>query len=29
LLTGATHTFSAGLRFNLGGAREKVSAGGY
>jgi hypothetical protein len=29
LLTGATHTFSAGLRFNLGNAREKASAGGY
>jgi hypothetical protein len=29
LLTGATHTFSAGLRFNLGSAREKASTGGY
>jgi hypothetical protein len=29
LLTGATHTFSAGLRFNLGSAKEKLSTGGY
>jgi hypothetical protein len=29
LLTGPVHTFSAGLRFNLGSAREKASTGGY
>jgi hypothetical protein len=29
LLSGATHTFSAGLRFSLGSAREKASTGGY
>lgn len=29
LLTGPTHTFSAGLRFNLGNARERASGGGY
>lgn len=29
LYTGATHTFSAGLRFNLGNARERNSGGGY
>jgi hypothetical protein len=29
LLSGPTHTFSAGLRFNLGNAREQASAGGY
>ena len=27
--TGPTHTFSAGLRFNLGNARERASGGGY
>jgi hypothetical protein len=27
--TGATHTFSAGLRFGLGNARERASGGGY
>jgi hypothetical protein len=29
LFTGATHTFSAGLRFNLGNAKERASSGGY
>ncbi len=29
LLRGPTHTFSAGLRFNLGNARERASGGGY
>ena len=29
LLSGPTHTFSAGLRFNLGNARERASGGGY
>lgn len=29
LLDGPTHTFSAGLRFNLGNARERPSGGGY
>jgi hypothetical protein len=29
IYTGATHTFSAGLRFNLGNARERASGGGY
>ena len=29
LLTGPTHTFSAGLRFSLGNARERASGGGY
>ena len=29
LLNGPTHTFTAGLRFNLGGARERASGGGY
>jgi hypothetical protein len=29
LLEGPTHTFSAGLRFNLGNARERASGGGY
>jgi hypothetical protein len=29
LFTGATHTFTAGLRFNLGNARERATAGGY
>ncbi len=29
LLDGPTHTFSAGLRFNLGNARERASGGGY
>ena len=29
LLTGPTHTFSGGLRFGLGGARESVKTGGY
>jgi hypothetical protein len=29
LLKGATHTFSAGLRFSLGSAREQASTGGY
>jgi hypothetical protein len=29
MFTGATHTFSAGLRFNLGNARERASGGGY
>jgi hypothetical protein len=29
LLNGPTHTFSAGLRFSLGSARESVKTGGY
>jgi hypothetical protein len=29
LYTGPTHTFSAGLRFNLGNARERAASGGY
>ena len=29
LLTGPTHTFSAGLRFNLGNAKERSIGGGY
>jgi hypothetical protein len=29
LLSGPTHTFSGGLRFGLGGARESVKTGGY
>ena len=29
LLTGPTHTFSGGLRFGLGSARESVKTGGY
>jgi hypothetical protein len=29
LLDGPTHTFSAGLRFNLGNAKERASGGGY
>jgi hypothetical protein len=29
LLTGPTHTFSAGLRFSLGNAKERASGGGY
>jgi hypothetical protein len=29
LVTGPTHTFSAGLRFGLGNARERASGGGY
>jgi hypothetical protein len=29
LFTGPTHTFSAGLRFGLGNARERVAGGGY
>jgi len=29
LLNGPTHTFSAGLRFNLGNARERAGGGGY
>ncbi|HEU5303226.1 MAG TPA: hypothetical protein VFU40_01165 [Gemmatimonadales bacterium] len=29
LYTGATHTLSAGLRFNLGNARERAHGGGY
>jgi hypothetical protein len=29
LLTGPTHTFSAGLRIGLGSARERPQAGGY
>lgn len=29
LLRGPTHTFSAGLRFNLGNAKERASGGGY
>lgn len=29
LLSGPTHTFTAGLRFNLGNARERASGGGY
>ena len=29
LFTGATHTFSAGLRFGLGNAKERASGGGY
>ena len=29
LLTGPTHTFSGGLRFGLGGARESIKTGGY
>jgi hypothetical protein len=29
LFTGPTHTFSAGLRFGLGNARERAGSGGY
>jgi len=29
LLAGPTHTFSAGLRIGLGGARERAQSGGY
>lgn len=29
LLSGPTHTFTAGLRFSLGNARERATAGGY
>jgi hypothetical protein len=29
LLNGPTHTFSGGLRFGLGSARESVKTGGY
>jgi hypothetical protein len=29
LLRGPTHTFSAGLRFNLGSAKERATGGGY
>jgi hypothetical protein len=29
ITNGATHTFSAGLRFGLGNARERASGGGY
>jgi hypothetical protein len=29
LLSGPTHTFSGGLRFGLGGARESIKTGGY
>jgi hypothetical protein len=29
LFRGPTHTFTAGLRFNLGNARERASGGGY
>ncbi|MGH7509675.1 MAG: hypothetical protein ACREMZ_09400 [Gemmatimonadales bacterium] len=29
LYTGPTHTFSAGLRFSLGNARERATGGGY
>jgi hypothetical protein len=29
LFTGETHTFSAGLRFNLGNVRERATSGGY
>jgi hypothetical protein len=29
LFTGPTHTFTAGLRFSLGNARERASGGGY
>lgn len=29
LFNGETHTFSAGLRFNLGNARERATSGGY
>ena len=29
LLAGPTHTFSAGLRIGLGGARERTQSGGY
>ena len=29
LFTGPTHTFSAGLRFSLGNARERATSGGY
>lgn len=29
LLSGPTHTFTAGLRFGLGNARERASGGGY
>lgn len=29
LLSGPTHTFTAGLRFSLGNARERASGGGY
>jgi hypothetical protein len=29
LLTGPTHTFTAGLRFSLGNARERATGGGY
>jgi hypothetical protein len=29
IFTGPTHTFSAGLRFGLGNARERVPGGGY
>jgi len=29
LLTGPTHTFSAGVRFSLGGAKEGITGGGY
>jgi hypothetical protein len=29
LLTGPTHSFTAGLRFSLGGAKEGVTGGGY
>jgi hypothetical protein len=29
IYTGPTHTFTAGLRFNLGNARERATGGGY
>jgi hypothetical protein len=29
LFSGPTHTFSAGLRFGLGNARERATSGGY
>lgn len=29
MLSGPTHTFTAGLRFNLGNAKERASGGGY
>lgn len=29
LLVGPTHTFSAGVRFSLGGAKEGITGGGY
>jgi hypothetical protein len=29
LFSGPTHSFTAGLRFGLGNARERATAGGY